>query len=158
MSRTLPVEGQDTEEFRELARLVRALVTGADCTLQPAGDSWDIVLTTYRAAGERAIRWMDRYHIGGCGPVIAHRDSLMWLVPPGTVHRWMHERGTCFGGPFQIPVPPPGARRGPGPHWRMPLRSDHLVDPLLLKHALDRFELAPPEPALLQGAEPPVSR
>ncbi|MFI8186478.1 hypothetical protein ACIF70_39205 [Actinacidiphila glaucinigra] len=108
----------DSEEFRELAELVRALAFGADCTLTDVGDRWDVVLTTGGEAGERAIGWMERFHVGGPGPVITLADSLLWLVPPGTAREWSHSRGLCFGRPFRVLVPPPAVRRGPGPHWR----------------------------------------
>ncbi|WP_431959398.1 hypothetical protein [Actinacidiphila sp. bgisy160] len=140
--------GQDApaaDEFAELAKLVR------QWTLRPTGHAWDLVLTTYGAAGERAVRWMERFQVGGCGPVIAHGDSLLWLVPPGTLAQWMHPRGLCYGRAFRIPVPPPAKRQGPGPHWRVPQSADRLIVPELLAHALDRFELAPPMPVMVRA-------
>lgn len=140
--------GQDAPgagQLSELAALVR------EWTLRPSGEAWDVVLTTYGDAGERAVRWMERFQVGGSGPVIAHGDSLMWLAAPGTSAHWMHPRGLCYGRAFRIAVPKPAKRRGPGPHWRVPQSAAQLILPDLLQHALDRFELAPPQPVLARA-------
>jgi hypothetical protein len=120
------------------------------------GADWDVVLTTYGDAGERVLRWMGRFQIGGCGPVIANheRNALMWLVPPGIVHVWEHAYGLCFGGPFKILVPRAGARTAPGPYWRVPQAIGRLVDPDCLRHALHRFRLELPEPVMQLSGTP----
>ncbi|MEU4097633.1 hypothetical protein [Streptomyces sp. NPDC026673] len=142
----------------DLATAIRRLMANAytGCAETLCGADWDIVLTTYGDAGDRVVRWMERFQVGGCGPVIANyeRDALMWLVPPGTVHAWEHAHGLCFGGPFKVLLPRAGARTAPGPHWRTPPRLRHLVDADCLHHALSRFRPDLPHPVLRLAGTP----
>ncbi|MEU1623513.1 hypothetical protein ABZ479_40275 [Streptomyces sp. NPDC005722] len=145
-------------ELSDLADAVRMLMANAysGCAEALCGADWDIVLTSYGEAGDRVVRWMDRFQVGGCGPVIANyeRDALMWLVPPGTVHTWEHAHGLCFGGPFKVLLPRAGARIAPGPHWRTPPRLGHLVDADCLHHALNRFRPDLPRPVVRLNGTP----
>ncbi|MFF8387410.1 hypothetical protein ACF053_27755 [Streptomyces kanasensis] len=77
---------------------------------------------------------------------------LCWLVPPGTIRRWIdHPFGLCLSGPVGVAVPPQARREGPGRFWlRPPVRR--FTDPSLLRRVLWRYQPAPsPHDVALPG-------
>ncbi|MDT0378406.1 hypothetical protein RM572_06375 [Streptomyces sp. DSM 42041] len=141
----------------QLRRLLDLLAESAradgELVDEPLGERWDVVVTVAGPAGDRLLQAMDQVQPGGCGPVICDLGSgwLMWLMPPGTVHRWDNPHGLCVSAPGRMWTPPQQRCMPPGVHWVRPLNDTHLVGPRILDTVLR--EQQPRVPGLTrQGA------
>ncbi|WP_035846087.1 hypothetical protein [Kitasatospora azatica] len=103
--------------------------------LLPAGRLWDVLIVPARL-GLPALRLLDR--LPGPGPALLDPgdDTAGFLVPVGTVDRWIGTGVRGAGEGTWVVVPHPG-RRGRGLRWLAPPDgSGRLVDPIALELAL----------------------
>ncbi|MGY0060883.1 hypothetical protein ACWY4P_30790 [Streptomyces sp. LZ34] len=103
--------------------------SGRDAQLQAAGKWWDVVRVP-RFIGKQVLDLLDE----PTGAVIENPFDgvLCWLIAPGAATAWDMSRLPSievWGATAYIEVPSVDCRKGPGVHWRVPPRDQHLTDP-----------------------------
>lgn len=129
-------------DMADLAQVVRTFIAvdQQQAATVTVGGVCDVVTT---ASGPLGAALLARLDAGpqGCGPVIAHADSLCWLVPPGTAGRgWSHPAARCTNAGF-LTLPPTTHHAPPFPYWAR-IGADHWVGPGFLRDALDEVDPA----------------
>lgn len=117
-----------------------AVPTVADCTIQPAGHTWDAVRTPL-ALGQRTLDILGRRS----GAVIEDPIGrvLYWLIPTGSAAAWQLSDIRVLGAGAHLAVPPPRRTQRPGPHWRICPGDGQLVTDAHALHAAISDALAP---------------
>lgn len=110
------------------------LPTAAGCTLQDAGQDWDVI-RVQRAVGLAAMGILGQR----CGAVVEDSSAaaLYFFTPVGTAATWEVENTRPLGRGATVTIPPARRVAGPGVYWRMcPGEGRWTTDPRALQAAV----------------------
>lgn len=111
------------------------LPTHMGCTLQDAGQAWDVIRVPHQL-GVAAMAILGRR----CGAVLAYppKDVLYYFVARGTAAEWEVDGTQAIGKGGTLTIPPSRCTAGGGPHWRVcPGDGDWITDAHALQAALE---------------------
>jgi hypothetical protein len=111
------------------------LPSAAGCTLEDAGQDWDVILVP-RTIGAPAVAILG----SRCGAVVDDplSSALYFFTPVGTAAQWRVPGTRALGDGAAVTIPPARRTEGVGPHWRVcPGKDGWITDPRALQAALE---------------------